>query len=321
MPPARPDLFVAEGISKSFPGVRALEAVNFTLRQGEIHALLGENGAGKSTLIKVLTGVYRRDSGTVHLAGKSIDPRSPHHAQHLGVSTVYQEVNLVPDLSVAENIYLGRQPRRWCIPWRSVTRAAVQAMHRLEMNINVTLPLGSYSLAIQQMVAIARAMDVQAKVLILDEPTSSLDKDEVAQLFRIMRLLADQGVGIVFVTHFLEQVYGITDRITVCARSQLVGSYDTADLPRMELVARMLGRDVAEVTAHGTSSPRGQKRIGGPRTLVLEAVGLGRRAVRSCLLISRLPRERLSVSPACSVRAAQRPPACSLVSTIAIAAA
>src|SRR5437763_3038291 len=163
-------------LSKGFPGVRALAGVDFFLRRGEIHALMGENGAGKSTLIKVLTGVYPRDGGTIELAGRSIDPRSPLQAQQLGISTVYQEVNLVPGLSVAENIYLGRQPTRFGkIRWGEMKRGAERAMARLEQPINVTRPLDSYSIAIQQLVAIARAIDVSAKVLILDEPTSSLD--------------------------------------------------------------------------------------------------------------------------------------------------
>jgi simple sugar transport system ATP-binding protein len=275
MDPSHP-LLLARGISKAFPGVRALDAVDFTLRAGEIHALLGENGAGKSTLIKVLTGVYPRDAGTVHLAGAPITPRSPHHAQQLGISTVYQEVNLVPDLSVAENIYLGRQATPWFIGWRSLRRRAAAAMHRLEMSIDVARPLSSFSLAIQQMVAIARALDVQAKVLILDEPTSSLDKDEVAQLFRVMKKVAAQGLGVVFVTHFLEQVYEVTNRITVLRGGKLVGSYDTAALPRLALVGHMLGRDPAEVSKlHDRAAAAGRAAPDRPDMLV--ARGAGRR--------------------------------------------
>jgi simple sugar transport system ATP-binding protein len=276
MPSPSPELLTARGISKSFPGVRALQSVDFTLRAGEIHALLGENGAGKSTLIKVLTGVYPRDAGTIHLAGQEISPSSPHHAQTLGISTVYQEVNLVPDLSVAENIYLGRQPRPWCIGWRSVRRCAESAMSRLEMKIDVTRPLSSYSLAIQQMVAIARALDIDARVLILDEPTSSLDQDEVAQLFRMMRKLAEQKLGIVFVTHFLEQVYEVSSRITILRNGKLVGSYDTASLPRLQLVGHMLGRDPTEVSKlheHAAAAARTTRTT----PVVLEAQGVGRR--------------------------------------------
>jgi galactofuranose transport system ATP-binding protein len=243
-------LLAARGISKNFPGVKALDSVDFELRAGEIHALMGENGAGKSTLIKVLTGVYGRDGGTILLEDKMIDSRSPQHAQQLGVSTVYQEVNLVPGLSIAENIYLGRQPTFFGkIRWREMNRRATAALARLDQNIDVRRPLDSYSIAMQQMVAIARALDVQARVLVLDEPTSSLDAAEVGQLFKVMRRLAEQGLGVIFVTHFLEQVYEVSHRITVLRNGKLVGSYPTAQLPRIELIARMMGREVSEVSA------------------------------------------------------------------------
>jgi monosaccharide-transporting ATPase len=184
-------LLELRGIVKTFPGVRALDGVDFTLGRGEVHALLGENGAGKSTLIKVLTGVYRRDGGTMRLDGKLIDPRSPLDAQHHGISTVYQEVNLIPELSVMENLSIGREPRRMrLIDWRTIRRRADEALDRLGLKLDVTLPVRSYSIAIQQMVAIARALDNDAKVLVLDEPTSSLDSAEVEQLFAVMRRLS-----------------------------------------------------------------------------------------------------------------------------------
>lgn len=269
-------LLVARGVCKTFPGVRALDQVDFELRAGEIHALMGENGAGKSTLIKVLTGVYPRDGGTVELAGKPIDPRSPMQAQQLGISTVYQEVNLVPGLSVAENIYLGRQPTRFGkIRWREMNRRAREAMKLLELSLDVTRPLDSYSIAIQQMIAIARALDVSAKVLVLDEPTSSLDANEVAQLFAVMRRLAQQGLGIVFVTHFMDQVYEVTNRITVLRNGKLVGSYPTAELPRLELIGKMMGRNVAEVNAM-QHAPRAAIESR-DQTPVLEAKGVGKR--------------------------------------------
>ena len=269
-------LLVARGIVKVFPGVRALDAVDFTLRAGEIHALMGENGAGKSTLIKVLTGVYPRDGGTVTLAGTAIEPRSPQHAQALGISTVYQEVNLVPGLSVAENIYLGRQPGKFgAINWRAMNRRAEEAIERLDLSIDVTRPLDSYSIAIQQMVAIARALDIDARVLILDEPTSSLDAREVEQLFAVMRKLAQQGLGVVFVTHFLEQVYAVSTRITVLRNGKLVGSYATSELPRIELIARMMGRSASEVTA-AENAPRLQPGAE-TRCPILQASGVGRR--------------------------------------------
>src|SRR5918993_1956542 len=229
-------------IRKSFPGVRALDGVDFTVRRGEIHALMGENGAGKSTLIKVLTGVYPRDGGDALLDGVGIDPRSPLDAQKLGISTVYQEVNLVPTLSVAENLFLGRLPTvaGLAVRWRAVRKRSEAALARLDLNIDVSRPLASYSIAIQQMVAIARALDVSAKLLILDEPTSSLDAGEVQRLFAVMRRLREQGLGIVFVTHFLEQVYQVTDRITVLRNGKLVGEYETKSLPRAELIGKMM---------------------------------------------------------------------------------
>ncbi|HYO07967.1 MAG TPA: sugar ABC transporter ATP-binding protein [Tepidisphaeraceae bacterium] len=271
-----PPLLSARGITKAFPGVRALDGVDFDLRAGEIHALMGENGAGKSTLIKVLTGVYRRDAGQVTLDGSNINPRSPQHAQQLGISTVYQEVNLVPALSVAENIYLGRQPSLLGkIRWRKMYALAEAALARLDQYIDVTRPLDSYSIAIQQMVSIARALDVQARVLILDEPTSSLDAHEVQQLFAVIRRLAGTGLGIVFVTHFMDQVYELSHQITVLRNGKLVGSYPTQKLPRLELIARMMGRDLAQVEAmqHEHAAPP-QRLESRP---LLEASGVGKR--------------------------------------------
>ncbi|MBU5442167.1 sugar ABC transporter ATP-binding protein [Paenibacillus sp. MSJ-34] len=231
-------------ISKSFPGVQALSNVDFNLRKGEIHALMGENGAGKSTLIKVLTGVYKRESGETTLNGKPIAPRSPEEAQQIGISTVYQEVNLCPNLTVAENIFIGRYPRkRGFIDWAAMNRRSEQLLARLELHVDVTEPLSHYSVAVQQMVAIARAVDISSGVLILDEPTSSLDTNEVRQLFAVMRKLRDEGMGIIFVTHFLDQVYEITDRITVLRNGELVGEYETSELPRTELVSRMIGKE------------------------------------------------------------------------------
>ena len=268
-------LLAVRGVGKSFPGVRALHDVDFTLRRGEIHALMGENGAGKSTLIKVLTGVYGRDAGDFFLDGKSIHPRSPLEAQGLGISTVYQEVNLVPGLSVAENVYLGREPTRWGkIRWSAVRSGARAALERLDLHIDVTRPLGSYPIAVQQLVAIARAADVDAKVLILDEPTSSLSAEEIERLFRVMRRLRDEGLGLVFVTHFLDQVYAVCDRVTILRNGELVGEYPTAELTRLELVAKMIGRDlnaVAEMSARHGAAPTSVE-----HKVLLDARGLTR---------------------------------------------
>jgi simple sugar transport system ATP-binding protein len=245
------NLVTLKGIAKAFPGVVALEGVDFALRKGEIHALMGENGAGKSTLIKILTGVEHPDHGVIELEGKPVQVRSPQHSQELGISTVYQEVNLCTNISVAENIMLGHEPRRFgSINWKKMNDLAGQALGRLGIDIDVTQPLGNYSVAIQQMVAIVRALEIaSAKVLILDEPTSSLDMQETARLFDVMRRLKSAGIGIVFITHFLDQVYEIADRITVLRNGKLVGTFDIAALPRIELVAKMLGRVVTDLDA------------------------------------------------------------------------
>ena len=242
------ELLEIRGLAKSFPGVKALQGVDFTVRRGEVHGLMGENGAGKSTLIKVLTGVYPRDGGTIRLDGVEIDPRSPKIVEGLGVSTVYQEVNLIPHRSVAENICLGRQPTRFgMIRWRAVTRRAEAALARVDLKLDVSQPLSVFSIAIQQLIAIARALDISAKLLVLDEPTSSLDEQEVKELFKVMRKLRTQGIGVVFVTHFLDQVYAITDRITVLRDGRLVGEYETAKLPKVKLVSRMIGKEITQL--------------------------------------------------------------------------
>lgn len=261
-----------DGISKGFPGVQALDDVAFRLFPGEVHALMGENGAGKSTLIKVLTGVYGADAGTVAIDGRGTLVQGPLHAQRLGISTVYQEVNLCPNLSVAENVFIGRQPRRRSgrIDWAAVNRRAAELLARLDLDLDVTAQLGSYSLAVQQLVAIVRAVDLQAKVLVLDEPTSSLDRGEVGRLFDVMRRLKDDGVAILFVSHFLEQIYEVCDRVTVLRNGRLVGEYPIGELSRFELVAKMTGQELAsleELDETSLDAPEGE------RLLALEGVG------------------------------------------------
>lgn len=241
------------GISMTFPGVKALDNVDFTLRKGEIHALMGENGAGKSTLIKCLTGINPFEAGEIRVDGieGAVVNRSTLDAQKRGISTVYQEVNLCPNLSVAENLFIGREPKTklGTIDWKTMVRKSEKIMADLEMNIDVTQNLEEYSLALQQMIAIARAVDMDCKVLILDEPTSSLDDHEVEKLFVLMNRLKSNGVGIVFVTHFLEQVYAVCDRITVLRNGQLVGEYPIGELPRVKLVAAMMGKDFDDLAA------------------------------------------------------------------------
>ncbi|MCI5849620.1 MAG: sugar ABC transporter ATP-binding protein [Lachnospiraceae bacterium] len=238
-----------KNISKSFPGVRALQNVDFRLCEGEIHALMGENGAGKSTLIKVLTGVYEKDGGEIFLKGldKAAVIRSPQDAQNLGISTVYQEITLCPNLSVAENMYIGRTKGAGT-NWKKMNAGADKILKSLDIPAKATQQLSSCSIAIQQMVAIARAVDMECKVLILDEPTSSLDENEVEKLFKLMRDLKKKGVGIIFVTHFLDQVYEVCDKITVLRDGQLVGEYVIEDLPRVKLVAKMLGKELDDMT-------------------------------------------------------------------------
>jgi len=235
----------ARGICKSFPGVRALHNVDFTLRKGEIHALMGENGAGKSTLIKVLTGVYTKDAGQIHIDGiqGEVSIRSPQEAQNAGISTVYQEITLCPNLTVAENMFIGRS-KDAVVHWKEIEKKAGTILNNLGIPARPKQQLGSCSLAVQQMVAIARAVDMDCKVLILDEPTSSLDDKEVAMLFKLMRDLRARGVGIVFVTHFLEQVYEVSDRITVLRNGELVGEYEIEHLPQVDLVAKMMGKEL-----------------------------------------------------------------------------
>mgnify|MGYP002673362496 FL=1 len=237
------------GIYKSFPGVLALQDVDFTLCEGEIHALMGENGAGKSTLIKVLTGVYEKDGGEIFLKGsdKAAIIRSPQDAQRLGISTVYQEITLCPNLSVAENMYIGRSEGVGQ-NWKKMNESADKILQSLDIPAKSTQQLSSCSIAIQQMVAIARAVDMDCKVLILDEPTSSLDEQEVEKLFGLMRDLKSKGVGIIFVTHFLDQVYEVCDKITVLRDGKLVGEYEIKDLPRVQLVSKMLGKELDDMS-------------------------------------------------------------------------
>lgn len=268
------EILTMRHINKNFPGVVALNNVDFTLRAGEIHALMGENGAGKSTLIKVLTGVEEFETGEIRIDGVShpIINKSPQEAQAYGISTVYQEVNLCPNLSVAENLFIGREPKKLgAIDWKTMNRKSRELLGNLDIDIDVTKTLDNYSIAIQQMIAIARAVDMSAKVLILDEPTSSLDDSEVEKLFILMKKLKAKGVGIVFVTHFLEQVYEVCDRITVLRNGSLVGEFKVESLPRVRLVAEMMGKDFDDLAAI-KKDREGEARTG--KELVIDAKGL-----------------------------------------------
>ncbi|HKI15246.1 MAG TPA: sugar ABC transporter ATP-binding protein [Roseiarcus sp.] len=261
------------GVSKAFPGVRALERVDFRVEAGEVHALLGENGAGKSTLIKIMTGALRGDEGEIRIDGRPVEIGAPGEARALGIGTVYQEVNLIPTMSVTKNLTLGRQPRRFgLIAWRAARNRARERLKRLNIDIDVERPLGSYSVAIQQLVAIARALEEDTRVLVLDEPTASLDANETELLFRIMRDFKLRGIAMVFITHFIDQVYQIADRISVLRNGRLVGSAATADLPPLKLISLMLGRELErteERVAAAAPAARGQP--------ILLAEGVGRR--------------------------------------------
>ena len=262
-----------KNISKTFPGVKALSNVDFTLREGEIHALMGENGAGKSTLIKVLTGVHGFEEGQIVMEGnRTIVNNSPQDAQKNGISTVYQEVNLCPNLTVAENLFIGREPRKCgMIDWRTMNRKSAEVLKSLDINVSPTQNLDECSIAIQQMIAIARAVDMKCKVLILDEPTSSLDDDEVEKLFTLMRKLREEGVGIIFVTHFLEQVYAVCDRITVLRNGELVGEYTVDKLPRVQLVSKMMGKDFDDLADIKSEHQHEE----GKKEVLIEAEGIG----------------------------------------------
>ena len=264
-------ILTMRGICKVFPGTKALDHVDFTLRKGEIHALMGENGAGKSTLIKVLTGVYPKDAGSIWVEGIEGEAHihSPQDAQDIGISTVYQEITLCPNLTVAENMFIGRAKGSF-INWKERNKRTTEILDNLNIPARAKQELSQCSLAVQQMVAIARAVDMNCKVLILDEPTSSLDEKEVEMLFGLMRDLRNRGVGIIFVTHFLEQVYEVSDRITVLRNGELVGEYAIEDLPQVELVAKMMGRDldnVMDLEAIGEKST-------GSAEVIYEATGL-----------------------------------------------
>ncbi|MFG2825345.1 sugar ABC transporter ATP-binding protein [Kitasatospora sp. NPDC048365] len=273
----RQPVLEVRGIRKEFPGVVALDGVDFRLFPGEVHALMGENGAGKSTLIKVLTGVHPADGGELVLDGRRTVIAGPLQAQQAGISTVYQEVNLCPNLSVAENIFIGREPRRLgLIDWAEMRCRAAELVRTLELDIDVSAPLDSHSIAVQQLVAIVRAVAVSAKVLILDEPTSSLDREEVSQLFTVMRRLRDQGVAILFVSHFLDQIYEICDRMTVLRGGRHEGEYLTSELNQVELVSRMIGAELAGLDRLAGGKRRERAVPAGDRAF-LQADGLARK--------------------------------------------
>jgi monosaccharide-transporting ATPase len=244
-------LLSMRGIDKSFVGVPALIDAGFEVARGEVHALIGQNGAGKSTLIKVLTGVLAKDSGRVEFDGREVAFPSPHAAQMAGLSTIYQEVNLVPFRSVAENVFLNREPKRFgLIDWGRMNREAAAILHRLDIDVDVNRPLHEYSIATQQMTALARALSTEAKLVIMDEPTSALAEQEVQTLFRVIRQLKSEGISVVFVSHRLEELYAVSDRVTIMRDGRTIEQRAMSDISRYELVSKMLGRELAEQLSH-----------------------------------------------------------------------
>jgi galactofuranose transport system ATP-binding protein len=263
-------------VSKRFPGVTALDHVSFSLEPGEIHAIVGENGAGKSTLIKVMTGVYQLDGGEVRYHGEPVTFRNPLEAQAAGISTIYQEVNLVPLISVARNLFLGREPRTFgLVRGRDMKAQARAILSDFGVDVNVSRPLRSLGLGAQQMVAIARAVQLDARVVIMDEPTSSLERREVDTLFRVVRRLRDSGIAIVYVSHRLDELYEICDRVTVLRDGKLVAVEQMKGLERLRLVSLMLGRDMTSVAREGTTALSGDHDVDAEK--VLSAHHLSRR--------------------------------------------
>ena len=242
-----------DGISKSFNGVPALARCSLEVAEGEVHALIGQNGAGKSTLIKILTGVYQRDSGTIDFDGKPSHIKNPHEAQLAGIATIYQELNLVPLRSVTENVVMGFEPKRLglFINWKQAHQRTREVLQRFEIDIDVTAPLNSYSTAIQQLVAIARAVSLDAKLVIMDEPTSSLDASEIKVLFDVIRTLKRSGVSVIYISHFLDELYEICDCVTTMRDGQTISSSGLQDCTKLELIGGMLGRNVEEIEAFG----------------------------------------------------------------------
>ena len=267
-------LLVMEGIDKVFPGVVALDGASLRVAAGEVHAVIGQNGAGKSTLTKILNGAYRRDGGTILLDGRPVDFHGPLEAQRAGVSTIYQEINLVPFRSVAENIFMGREPlRRGFLDRARMNRDAAAVLDRLGIHLDVRRPLGTLNIANQQMVAIARAISTEARIVIMDEPTSSLDEREVEVLFDVIRGLQANGIAVIYISHRLDELYAVCDRVTIMRDGRTIDVRPVADVSKVELVARMLGKEIGEVRRTGATG-FGQPGTRTPGEALVEANGL-----------------------------------------------
>ncbi|WP_433940423.1 sugar ABC transporter ATP-binding protein [Paenibacillus lautus] len=262
-------LIQMEGIMKEFPGVLALNNCRFDLRAGEVHALMGENGAGKSTLMKILTGVYQKDAGTIEFKGRPVELSNPKVAQDVGISMIHQELNLAPDLTVAQNIFIGREPRRKLrlfLDDRALHRQVKELFERMGLDMDPSIKVSELTVAKQQMVEIAKALSYNADVLVMDEPTAALSETEIEDLFRIIRQLRESGVGIVYISHRMDEIKRITDRITVMRDGQYIDTVTTAEVTTQDIISKMVGRQIYE-----TSKP---ERTAGERETVLEVIGL-----------------------------------------------
>ncbi len=277
-PPARPVL-EAVGVVKSFPGVRALRGVSLSIEAGSVHALVGENGAGKSTLIKVLTGVYAPDEGEVRVEGQPVSFARPLDSQRAGIQTIYQEVNLVPQMSVARNLFLGREPRTSLrlLDFTTMHAEADRALRSLGVVLDVRRPLGELGVGTRQMVALARAVSEQAKVVVMDEPTSALEPREVETLFEVIEQLRSQGIGVLYVSHRLDELYRLCDTVTVLRDGDLVHAGPMSGLERVRLISLMIGRDMTTVRQEGVTAFREQQAAAG--SALLSVRGLSRRHV------------------------------------------
>ncbi|MEM8854232.1 MAG: sugar ABC transporter ATP-binding protein [Pseudomonadota bacterium] len=265
------------GIEKAFAGVAALRSARLDILPGEVHGLIGQNGAGKSTLIKILTGVYQRDAGQIAYQGKPLSLSGPREAQDVGISTIYQEINLVPLRSVTENVTLGYEPRRLglFVKWKEAHARTREILRRFSIDIDVTQPLGHYSTAIQQLVAIARAVSLNAKLVIMDEPTSSLDDREVEVLFEVIRGLSESGVAVLYVSHFLDELFRICDRVTVMRDGQTIATKAIGETSKLDLIADMLGRRIEDIKAAGMTDLGGGT-TGGETLLTATGVATGK---------------------------------------------
>jgi ribose transport system ATP-binding protein len=276
-------------ITKSFGGVPALSEASLDVMPAEIMALVGQNGAGKSTMIKIINGAYTRDSGTISFNGGPWTAGSPQQAQRAGISTIFQEINLIGYRSVAENIFLGREPKRafGLLDWAKMNTEAAALLARFDVKVDVREPLERFSTAIQQMVAIARAVSFQARLVIMDEPTSSLDEAEVAVLLRTIRQLKADGVAVIFVSHKLDELYEVCDRVTIMRDGKTVAVAPMHEISKLQLVASMLGRDLAEVKKKGATAFEGAAGDIGGDLLSASHVAIGHRVLDASLDIRR----------------------------------